>query len=385
MVPRPPRAARRRARLCLTPASAGPGGAGAAGGSPGARAFSDQIWSRACSSSGRACAWPTAANARPSAAAGKGRWTSARRTCATRRPAGTSAPGRRWSSTSPRVWAAATTTGATRAACWRRTSPWTRSCWRRAPRQPPPARGQKDRGALPAAPPNSYGGAKLVGEKAVESVAAAETGSLRAALLRLENVYGPGQDIDFERGSLLPVLVRRALEYPQTPFQVRGTGRETRCYCYVSDAVEACLRAVEALADRRVVGPLNVSGDERVSVGQLAEEVVRLSGKDIRVEWIPVETPLWGQVVDCRRAQAELSGWCAAVSLTEGIRRLFADVAARLEAGERQPVGGGRVAGPRHGHRLPRARAPPADPAGPADPQARLGAAALQAPAGRRR
>ena len=209
----------------------------------------------------------------------------------------------------------------------------------RARQQSPAAPALKEREALPADPPNSYGWAKLVGEKAVESVAAAEASGLRAAILRLENVYGPGQDIDFERGSLLPVLVRRALEYPQTPFQVRGTGRETRCYCYVSDAVEACLRALEALADRRVVGPLNISGDERVSVGQLAEEVVRLSGKDIRVEWIPGETPLWGQVVDCRRAQAELNGWCAAVSLTEGIRRLFADVAARLEAGERQPVG----------------------------------------------
>jgi GDP-D-mannose 3',5'-epimerase len=209
----------------------------------------------------------------------------------------------------------------------------------RTRQQSPDAPALKEDEALPADPPNSYGWAKLIGEKAVESVAAAETGRLRAALLRLENVYGPGQDIDLERGSLLPVLVRRALDYPQMPFRVRGTGRETRCYCYVTDAVEACLRGVEALADRRVVGPLNVSGDERVSVGQLVEEVVRLSGKDIRVEWIPGETPLWGQVVDCRRAQAELNGWRAVVPLAEGIRRLFADVAARLEAGERQPVG----------------------------------------------
>ncbi len=208
----------------------------------------------------------------------------------------------------------------------------------RARQQSPAAPALAENEALPADPPNSYGWAKLMGEQAAKSFAAEPEG-LAAALLRLENVYGPGQDIDLERGSLLPVLVRRALEYPQTPFQVRGTGRETRCYCYVTDAVEACLRAVEALADRRLVGPLNVSGNERVSVRQLADEVVRLSGKDIRVEWIAGETPLWGQVVDCRRAGVELDGWRAAVPLTEGLRRLFADVAARLEAGERQPVG----------------------------------------------
>lgn len=209
----------------------------------------------------------------------------------------------------------------------------------RARQQSPAAPALKEDEALPADPPNSYGWAKLVGEKAVESVAAAEASELRAAILRLENVYGPGQDIDFERGSLLPVLARRALEYPQTPFQVRGTGRETRCYCYVTDAVEACLRALEALDRRRLLGPLNVSGEERVSVRQLVDMVVRLSGKAIPLEWIPGETPLWGQVVECRRAQAELAGWRAGVSLPEGLRRLFADVEERLEKESRQPVG----------------------------------------------
>ncbi len=191
--------------------------------------------------------------------------------------------------------------------------------------------------ALPADPPNSYGWAKLLGEKALE-YAAGESGRLRGAVLRLENVYGPGQDIDLERGSLLPVLVRRALEYPQTPFRLRGSGRETRCYCYTDDAAEACLRAIEALGARKLLGPLNVSGEERVSVGALAEEVIRSSGKDIRVEWVPGDTLLWGQVVDVRRARAELDGWRTEVPLREGIRRLFADVAARLEADSRQPV-----------------------------------------------
>lgn len=207
----------------------------------------------------------------------------------------------------------------------------------RGRQQTPEAPALKEEEALPADPPNSYGWAKLVGEKAVESAAAAD--GLRAAILRLENVYGPGQDIDLERGSLLPALARRALEYPQTPFRVRGTGRETRCYCYVSDAVEACLRAVEALAERPLLGPLNVSGDERVSVRALAEEVVRLSGKEIAIEWVPAETPLWGQVVDCRRAQVELDGWRAEVPLRDGLRRLFADVADRLERETRQRVG----------------------------------------------
>lgn len=208
----------------------------------------------------------------------------------------------------------------------------------RGRQQSPEAPALREEDALPADPPNGYGWAKLLGEKAVET-ATSEPGAFRAALLRLENVYGPGQDIDLERGSVLPVLVRRALEYPRTPFRLRGTGAETRCYCYVDDAVEACLRAVEALEARRRVGPLNVSGEERVSIRTLAEEVVRVSGKEIAVEWAPGETPLWGQVVDSGRARAELDGWRARVPLREGIRWLFDSVGERLGAEVRQPVG----------------------------------------------
>lgn len=204
--------------------------------------------------------------------------------------------------------------------------------------QTPDAPALKEEDTLPADPPNAYGWAKLLGEKAVE-YAVAEPGALRAALLRLENVYGPGQDLDLERGSVLPVLVRRALEYPRTPFQLRGTGEETRCYCYVTDAVEALLRAIEALDHRRRLGPLNISGEERISIRALAEEVIHAAGKDIPLEWLPGETRLWGQVVDCRRARAELDGWRAEVPLREGIRRLFEDVAERLGVEGRHPAG----------------------------------------------
>lgn len=204
--------------------------------------------------------------------------------------------------------------------------------------QRPDAPALKEEEALPANPPNAYGWAKLLGEKAVE-YAVAGSNQLRAAVLRLENIYGPGQDIDPERGSVLPVLVRRALEYPRAAFRLQGTGAETRCYCYVTDAVEALLRAVEVLEARRWLGPMNVSGRERVSIRALAEEVIRASGKEIPIEWGPGETPLWGQVVDCTKAYRELEGWEARVSLAEGIRRLFADVAERLEAERPLAVG----------------------------------------------
>ncbi|MEE8201776.1 MAG: NAD-dependent epimerase/dehydratase family protein [Candidatus Acidoferrales bacterium] len=193
--------------------------------------------------------------------------------------------------------------------------------------QTPDSPALKEEDALPANPPNSYGWAKLVGEQVVAQ-AAGENG-LRVAILRLENVYGPGQDTDLERGSIIPVLARRALEYPRVLFQLRGRGRETRCYVYVSDAVEAMLRAVEALERQPVVGPLNLSGPERVSMLELAGQIARLAGKELEPVLLPGETRIWGQVLDSTRACAQLD-WRPRVSLPEGLRRTLEYVETKL-------------------------------------------------------
>lgn len=195
--------------------------------------------------------------------------------------------------------------------------------------QTPDAPALREEDAVPANPPNSYGWAKLIGERAVSSVVE-EGGQLRGAILRLENAYGPGQDIDLERGSVIPVLLRRAIEYPRTPFLMRGTGQETRAYCYVTDAVEAMLTAVERLDDHRLLGPLNVTGEERVRILDLVHTAIRLSGKAIEICSVPGSTSIWGQVLDCSRARAVL-GFTPRVALEEGLRRCYEDVRARVE------------------------------------------------------
>ncbi len=194
--------------------------------------------------------------------------------------------------------------------------------------QTPEAPALREEDALPANPPNSYGWAKLIGEHAVASVVQ-EGGHLRAAILRPENVYGPGQDMDLERGSVIPVLLRRAIEYPRIPFLLRGTGEETRAYCYITDAVEAMMSAVERLDGDRLLGPLNVTGEERVRILDLAHAAIRLSGKAIEISHVPGSTTIWGQVLDCARARAAL-GFVPRVPLQVGLRRCYEDVRTRL-------------------------------------------------------
>ncbi len=202
----------------------------------------------------------------------------------------------------------------------------------------PPLREEE---ALPANPPLSYGWAKLYGEKLLEYTTM-EQPDLRVAVLRLIGVYGPYQSFDLERGSIIPVLVRRALEFPRGgPFSIRGSGQETRSYCYVSDVVRAMLLSVEKLEDRPLVGPLNVGSETSIRIIDLANEIAALSGKDIEVVLLPGETAVWGQSVDCSRARQLLDGWRPAVPLREGLSKVYEYVASRLAGRSEAPAGSG--------------------------------------------
>jgi nucleoside-diphosphate-sugar epimerase len=195
----------------------------------------------------------------------------------------------------------------------------------------PHAAALREEEAYPPNPANSYGWAKLMAERAL-AYAVDQDAQLTAVILRLSNVYGPHQSIDLERGSLLPVLVRRAVEYPRlSPFSIKGSGQETRTYCHVSDAVEAMLLAVEKLDRHRLLGPLNIGSEEPVRVVDLARRVIAVSGKDIELVTLPAAPPVTqSQTLDCSKARDLLDGWRPAISLEEGLRTLYRHVESEL-------------------------------------------------------
>lgn len=189
----------------------------------------------------------------------------------------------------------------------------------------------KEEDALPAHPALSYGWAKLLGEKLLE-YGAAEDNSPRVSILRLIGVYGENQDIDLEKASAIPALIRRAIEYPERkPFIVLGTGNETRSYCYISDVLDALLLSVEKLDNQKVIGPLNIGCEDRVRIQNLAQQIIDISDKQIEiVNDLSYQTTIWGQALDCSRAAEILDGWHARISLSEGLQRTYQDIKKRL-------------------------------------------------------
>jgi nucleoside-diphosphate-sugar epimerase len=186
---------------------------------------------------------------------------------------------------------------------------------------------------LPAHPELSYGWAKLIGEKRTE-YALAEGKPMRAAVARIIGAYGPNQDFELATGSAIPVFIRRAIEYPAlSPFRVLGTGKETRSYCFVGDIVAGIMASTEQLSDQPCVGPFNLGAEGRVSIGELAQTIVEISGKDIAIEFDSSHpTLIWGQALDCSLASSLLRGWRPAVGLREGLQLCYRDIERRLTA-----------------------------------------------------
>jgi len=101
--------------------------------------------------------------------------------------------------------------------------------------------------------------------------------------VRLFNTVGPRQVGMY--GMVLPRFVSAALD--GRPLEVYGDGNQTRCFCHVSDVTEALIRLMERPA---AVGQVfNLGSDEEVSINQLAERVIRLSGSSSLIRHLSYE------------------------------------------------------------------------------------------------
>ncbi|WP_155626080.1 NAD-dependent epimerase/dehydratase family protein [Burkholderia vietnamiensis] len=125
------------------------------------------------------------------------------------------------------------------------------------------------------------------------------------------NTYGPGMQRD--DGRVISNFVTRALD--GSPIEIYGDGRQTRCFCYVDDMVEALI----ALMASDCPTPINLGADREVSVAELAHLVGRVLEKPITLHHTPalVDDPQERQpdLEKCRR----VLGWQASTPLEAGL------------------------------------------------------------------
>jgi len=181
--------------------------------------------------------------------------------------------------------------------------------------------------------PESYwGNVNPVGVRAVydESKRFAEASTmayhrqhgLDTGIVRIFNTYGPRMRP--EDGRAIPTFITQALRGES--ITVHGTGDQTRSICYVDDLI----RGIVALLDSSEIGPINCGTEHEISMRELAETIVRLSGSSSPIVYLP-RTPDDPEMrrPDLTLARARL-GFEPLVSPEDGLRRTIAYFADRL-------------------------------------------------------
>ncbi|MFO0968013.1 MAG: GDP-mannose 4,6-dehydratase [Gemmataceae bacterium] len=130
-------------------------------------------------------------------------------------------------------------------------------------------------------PETIYGASKLAGE--YYSLVFHRSGWLQTVIARPHNNYGPREHYIGFKGEVIPrfILWARAGK----PLTIYGDGRQTRDFTYVTETVDYLVRLMEC--DSAVGQVFNVCRGEEVSIREIAERIVRLTGERSEIVHLP--------------------------------------------------------------------------------------------------
>jgi UDP-glucose 4-epimerase len=147
---------------------------------------------------------------------------------------------------------------------------------------------------------------------------------LPVTTVRLFNTVGPRQTGRY--GMVVPRFVHAALK--NEPITIYGDGTQSRVFCHVLDAVQAI--AAMAASDSTIGDVYNVGGAGEVTIKQLAEQVLSVTGSKSAITYTPYSDAYPAGFEDIQRRVPDISkvkgaiGWVPTKDLTQ----IIGDIAA---------------------------------------------------------
>ena len=134
--------------------------------------------------------------------------------------------------------------------------------------------------AYPANPDSEYGWEKLFSERLFLAFNRNYKTNVRVA--RFHNIFGPQGTWCGGKEKAPAAMCRKVAETPDGgEIEVWGDGSQTRSFLYIDECIEAVLRFMR---QDNFLGPVNIGSEEMVTINQLTEMVIKLSGKNLKIK-----------------------------------------------------------------------------------------------------
>jgi len=159
------------------------------------------------------------------------------------------------------------------------------------------------------------GWAKRIGEFQIESYKL-EYGNNNFAIVRLTNIYGPGDKFDAETSMFIPSLMAK-IKRGDNPVLIHTNGNEVRDFLYSEDVASGIIQAMQYGLGK---GIINLGGTEYHTIKEVIETMAEIIPFNYKFSDKPASYPI--RIMDISKAQ-ELLGYKPSVGLKEGLKRTW--------------------------------------------------------------
>ena len=171
--------------------------------------------------------------------------------------------------------------------------------------------------AYPANPDSEYGWEKLFSERLYMSYK--RNYGIDSKIARFHNIFGPYGTYTGGKEKAPAALCRKVSESLDGGYiDVWGDGKQTRSFLYIDE----CLDGVFRLMESDYSGPVNIGSKEMVSINELADMIIKISGKNISIKNISGPTGVRGRNSDNKLIKAKL-GWEPSQPLQVGLSKTY--------------------------------------------------------------
>jgi len=172
--------------------------------------------------------------------------------------------------------------------------------------------------AYPAYPDSEYGWEKLFSERLYLSFQ--RNYGMEVRIARYHNIFGGEGTWMGGREKAPAAICRKVAQASEgSAIEIWGDGEQTRSFLYIDECLEGTVR----LTRGNFTGPVNIGSEEMVSINQLADMIIKISGKKLGKIYIDGPLGVRGRNSDNKLIQEKL-GWRPTQPMEIGLRKTYA-------------------------------------------------------------